>query len=284
MATALDIEQLAHFLFSCNATSRRHIGHCGQDEQEIKSTLRQKFSDLPFENSMIIAVENEQIVAAIGLDFDEDDQSAEVWGPFVQNEVTAVLLPEMWMMLCHQLPTPLKHPHFFINVENEVAIAFTKNVGAKVRGHHYILHKDRQNHKFESTEEILQLDPANVEAFQNLHDLAFPNTYYNAQTILSRLNENQVVFCYCDNEGLKGYVYVEADAENGEGTIEYIAVDDRFRKQGIGRKLLLRGLDFLFTYNSITVISLTVQKNERGAIQLYQSADFNIVHELVFMK
>ncbi|MGE7918995.1 GNAT family N-acetyltransferase [Viridibacillus sp. NPDC093762] len=284
MATALDIEQLAHFLSSCNETSRRHIGYCGQDEKEIRSTLRQEFSDLPFENSMIIAVENEQIVAAIGLDFDEDNQSAEVWGPFVQNEVTEVLLPEMWMRLCQQLPIALENPQFFINIENEVAIAFTKNIGAKMSGHHYILHKERQNHKFESTKEIVKLDSINIEAFQNLHDLAFPNTYYNAQMILSRLNKNQVVFCYCDNEGLKGYVYIEANAENGEGTIEYIAVNDQFRKQGIGRKLLLHGLDFLFTYDSIEEISLTVQKNERGAIHLYQSAGFNIVHELVFMK
>ncbi|MEK4091586.1 MULTISPECIES: GNAT family N-acetyltransferase [unclassified Viridibacillus] len=284
MATTLDFEELAYFLSSCNANSRRHIGYCGQGEQEIRSTLRQEFSDLPFENSMIIAVENEQIVAAIGLDFDKDDQSAEVWGPFVQNDETEVLLPEMWMKLCQQLPIALEHPQFFINIENEVAIAFTKNIGAKMSGHHYILHIERLNHKFESSKHIHKLDSTNVEGFQNLHDLAFPKTYYNAQTILSRLNENRVVFCYVDHEEIKGYVYVEADAENGEGTIEYIAVDVRFRKQGIGRKLLLHGLDFLFTYDSIAEISLTVQRNESGAIHLYESAGFDIVHELVFMK
>lgn len=284
MATEQDIEQLAHFLSSCNATSKHHIGYCGQDEREIESTLKQEFSDLPFENSMIIAIENEQIIASLGLDFDEDDQSAEVWGPFIKDDVSELLLLEMWMKLCKQLPIPLEHPQFFINIDNAEAIAFAEKVGAKLRGHHYILHKERQNHVFASSESIHKLDSTNAEAFQKLHNIAFPNTYYDALSILSRLNENRIVFCYCDDEELKGYVYVEADAENGEGTIEYIAVDDRFRKQGLGRKLLMHGLDFLFTYDSIMEISLTVQKTELGAIHLYQSAGFDVHHELVFMK
>jgi ribosomal protein S18 acetylase RimI-like enzyme len=284
MATKLDIGKLAHFLSKCNESSLHHIGYCGQDEQEIKGVLQKEFSDLPFENSIIIAVENDSIIAAIGLDFDEEDQSAEVWGPFVRDRGATDLLPKMWNRLCEQLTISMKYPHFFINIENEIAIDFASDVGADLKGHHYILHKERQNHINESSEIIFKLDSINEEAFQKLHDLAFPNTYYNGQTILSRLNANRVVFCYCDEWGLKGYVFVEADAENGEGTIEYIAVDDRFRKNGVGRKLLLHGLDYLFSYDSITDISLTVEKSERGAIHLYQSAGFNIQHELVFMK
>ena len=90
-------------------------------------------------------------------------------------------------------------------------------------------------------------------------------------------------FPLSDNQ-LTGYVYIEAEPQHGDGSIEYIAVSDQFRKQGIGKKLLTFAVNQLFTYEEIEEITLCVNNKDESAIKLYQAVGFKVKHELIHFK
>lgn len=83
-----------------------------------------------------------------------------------------------------------------------------------------------------------------------------------------------------DSGRLAGYVYAEAGPEFGDASIEFIAVDSTKRGKGYGRKLLTAAVKWLFSFDSINVITLCAAYDNPGAIKLYQSAGFQVEHRL----
>ena len=113
------------------------------------------------------------------------------------------------------------------------------------------------------------------DSFASLHDEVFPKTYFNSKTILNRLNSNNNLLISKENESkIKGYVYIEAKPEHNEGDIEYVAVSEEFKGQGIGKILIIDALKKLFSYPSINEITICVSCENEVAINLYKSVGF----------
>ncbi len=81
---------------------------------------------------------------------------------------------------------------------------------------------------------------------------------------------------------LAGYIYVEAEPEFGEGNIEFFAVNELQRSKGIGKKLLIMGLKWLFLFDSISSIKLCVNLKNEKAINLYKKVGFKQKHQLSY--
>jgi ribosomal protein S18 acetylase RimI-like enzyme len=280
----LDIEELASFLAEVNDELSQHSGYCGSDKESILHDLSHEFSDLDLANSFAVAYEDGIIVGAMGLDIDKDDLSAEVWGPFLKNRGEDLELAEgLFTKVVSYSKIPVKNFFFFINNENKIAKEFILNLGGIEKGNHYILQAKRD--EFEKTIQIEKYDTAFEDSFSEIHETAFPTTYYNAKKIISRLDEhNQLLIIKNGETEIRGYVYVEAEPEYGQGSIEYVAVSDQFRKQGIGTKLIQAALNHLFSYETIKDVSLSVEKENEKAIHLYEAAGFKRKHELIDLR
>jgi len=151
-------------------------------------------------------------------------------------------------------------------------------------GHHHILRTDRTSLSKRQDVHIKKYNPSLQESFSALHQMAFPNTYYSSEQIISRINEENQLFIIQNHEEIKGYVYVEAIPLHGEGAIEYIAVWPHFRGQGIATKLMKAALHHLFSYEGIEEIQLSVEANNKAANDLYMGAGFQIKHTLISYK
>ncbi|MEC1176957.1 N-acetyltransferase [Metasolibacillus meyeri] len=266
-------KQLAQFLALLNNEPAHHIGYCGEDVEEIEQTLREDFT----ESAFAIAYDNERIVAAIGLDI--DGTSAEVWGPFMQCREQVPLLVNMWSQLLEKHST-IHTFQFFINEENKVATEFIKAIGAQQTGWHSVLRWQQQ----EQPEMIpfTLYEPKFYEMFAVLHNEAFPNTYYDAKTIVQRLNDTHELLLLINEEGqLQGYAYIEVDVLHQWAAIEYIAIAPAFRRQGLGTKLLAIALTRISATHQIQEVQLTVSTANEGALHLYRAAGFIVKHELV---
>ncbi|MDQ0273544.1 GNAT family N-acetyltransferase [Cytobacillus purgationiresistens] len=269
-------KDLAHFLAKMNQQKQHHIGYCGDNEAEIMDTLLHDFSELPLGESFFTAYEKGKLIGAIGLDIDLEEKSAEVWGPFTDNKET---LDSLWNRICLHHDSTLNKVYFFINEENNQALTFMKKINAEHKSQHYILKAE----KGENNETHLVIPYAHhyQEAFSRLHEQAFPNTYYSANEILDKLNEyNQLLLVPAEDEQIKGYVYIEALPDHGEGNIEFISASPRFRRQGIGTLLLKAALSALFQHKEILTVSLCVGADNQMALSLYKAAGFKIAHEL----
>ena len=280
MATQLKKANLAQFIANCNAKRVHHIGYCGKDAVEILESLNSDFSDLDFEQSFIIAEEKGEIIAAIGLDVDEAEQTAEVWGPFCTLKDAPEMIKSMWNALIYQLPLTIKTFNFFINNKNEQTKTFVESVGASNMGSYLnmVFHITTSN-DFSLVNHISKLKKREETSFITLHNSIFPNTYYNGQTIIQRSQQFNCIFAYYE-EVLKGYVYIEVEPKLGIGSIEYIAVQENYRQQGIGKKLLHHALSYISSYDEIARLHLTVREQEKAAIRLYESVGFKAEEQL----
>ncbi|MFF2752912.1 GNAT family N-acetyltransferase [Psychrobacillus sp. NPDC058041] len=283
MTNAIDTQKLAHFLAEMNVEPNQHIGYCGSEKKEILHTLLHEFSDLDLSESFAVAYANDEIVGALGFDFDKESKSAEVWGPFIRDcQNFSVLANDLWEKIHELVPVEINTYRFFVNKQNSNVRNFAVEKNALEKGSHLILEAIRQSFQNPKHNEIVKYKHSFKNNFIELHKLAFPNTYYSAEEILNRIDEDNLLLIMQDSiEKIKGYVYVEANPVHREGTIEYIAVSPSYRKQGIGKTLIRAALGHLFSYEEIQEVSLCVGSQNEKAIHLYQAAGFQTKHELI---
>lgn len=283
MTNTLDIQKLAHFLSEMNVEPKQHIGYCGTEKKEILHKLLHEFSDLELSKSFAVAYANDEIVGALGFDIDKESKSAEVWGPFIRDSQNfSVLSNDLWANLHEFVPVEINTYRFFVNKQNSNVRNFAVEKNAIEKGGHLVLEALRQNFHTIKHKDIIKYKNSFKNNFFELHKLAFPNTYFSAEKILNRIDEDNLLLIMQDsNEKIKGYVYVEADPIHRKGTIEYIAVSPSYRKQGIGKTLIRAALSHLFSYEKIQAVSLCVGSQNEKAIHLYQAAGFQMKHELI---
>jgi ribosomal-protein-alanine N-acetyltransferase len=83
-------------------------------------------------------------------------------------------------------------------------------------------------------------------------------------------------FFVADIDGVAAGYVVATFADDGEGRILSIAVDDRFRRKGIAKALLKSAFDF-YRRNGVMSVRLEVRTGNVAARELYQRLGFFIV-------
>ncbi|TMW71223.1 GNAT family N-acetyltransferase [Alteribacter natronophilus] len=279
-----DVREVSGLIAQLNSSEESHIGYCGKDQKEIQKSLLEDLDDVKFPESFVGAYEGDQLVGVLGFDADLEDRSAEVWGPFIQADKWDAAI-DMWKTMMVRLPDEIDSLEMFPNAKNRRACQMAEELSFKKHSDQTILtfHGD-QSRELTSTS-VEELTPAYESEMIQLHDSAFPGTYYSGQQILERLNENRKVFVITSNGTLYGYIYVEAEPEFGDGNIEFFAVAPSARGKGIGTQLLTGALKWLFTFESIESIRLCVNAANDRAVNLYKKAGFQHQHDLqVFSK
>ncbi|WP_047981773.1 GNAT family N-acetyltransferase [Ornithinibacillus contaminans] len=276
------IGEVARFIAQLNNIDESHIGFCGKDPEEIENFMVNELTDVLYNNSFVCAYDQNQLVGVVGFDADLEDSSAEIWGPFIEADKWQIV-HELWRELEKLLPANIHSVAVFPNVKNHHAIQFAKELDCLQHEHAQIIltvNRDDQNHWLD--EEPIELTQDLHEEMINLHDQEFPNTYYSGQEIISRLNPTRKVFVVTNTEGLTGYIYVEAEPEYGEASIEFFSVNSSERGKGIGKRLLSAALNWLFTIESMEEISLCVDSSNEAAINLYEKVGFKRTHDLFY--
>ncbi|MGE6753582.1 GNAT family N-acetyltransferase [Rossellomorea sp. NPDC071047] len=280
----VSLEQLSLYIEKKNNQSQHHIGYCGEKASEILDSLQTDFSDLDVSKSFLVAYRGEHIVGALGFDIDLEDQSAEAWGPFVNEEEDwGYVANELMRRLLSSLENPLERIYYFINERNEQSMEFLSDIKAVEKGEHLILKVKRDHFNLVDSCEVEPFSPHFKQAFSELHHSAFPGAYYSADDILGLLSDqhNQLLMIKDESQQIKGYSYIEANPEHAEGDIEFIAVSPLYRKQGIGTQLVKASIQHLFHHDDISEITLCVSKQNHQAINLYRSAGFEVAHGVV---
>lgn len=278
--TASNAAEAAKFIAALNIHRTNHIGFCGEEEKEIRHTLEKDFSDTGFEQSFFMAENEGRIVGAVGFDIDSDDGIAEVWGPFVSEDLPFrdVAMP-MWSEAVQRLEN-VRSFLFFVNEENTDVSAMIEQLGGTHTGRHLIL-QVKSGEVPTGENPAIPAEEHHEEAFRSLHDHAFPDTYLSAEEILDIRDDQHLLLVIPDGEtGVMGYVYTEADPIHGEGSIEFLAVGEAYRSQGLAKKLLRAGLSELFRHDSIEEVRLTVNADNEAALGLYEAAGFKLLHRL----
>ncbi|MGD7055103.1 GNAT family N-acetyltransferase [Sutcliffiella horikoshii] len=277
------IEEVATFIAKLNNQSSSHIGYCGKQQQEILAYLQKELTDVPFERAFVLAFKEETLIGLIGFDADFEQKSAEVWGPFVEedHQDQAIYLFKDMLQL---IPPEVERLYMFPNKENETAITTAANFNFSKQSEQAILIMRRNDYSASQVSKLSFLTEQRNGEMIRLHNLAFPDTYYTGEEIINRINEHRKVFCYIKDDKLAGYIYVEVEPEFSEASIEFFAVDKSFRGQSIGTELLKGAVSWIFSFKEIDELQLCVNSTNNHAIRLYQKAGFKLSDELYFFQ
>ncbi|MFS0673002.1 GNAT family N-acetyltransferase [Ornithinibacillus sp. 179-J 7C1 HS] len=271
-----DVEKVAKFIADLNSMESSHIGFCSKDSVEITEYFQE---EIPFTHCFVTAFSDGELVGVLGIDPDFESGVGEVWGPFALNEHMDIV-DEMWELLHAERPNNINSYILFPNKENKLVYEFA-NRNAFIKGSEQtILVFDRNDIQLLQDTSLKELTPEYYDDMKALHDHTFPGTYYSGEQIISRLDEHNKVLILLEDGELCGYVYVEAEPEFGDGSIEFVGVNEVKRGKGIGSQLVAGSLKWLFTFDTIESIRLTVSTENKTAINLYQKAGFKLKHSL----
>ena len=275
---AVDIEELLRFLSEQNQHKQSHIGYCGEKAEEIYQALVEDFVNESGEISFVVARNDSgEIIAAIGVDI--DGTSAEVWGPFNKN-ASVDLQYRLWKQLVKEYPT-IQTYNFFINQENKMQQLFMKELKASKTGEHLTLKINRRNFHIVSKLHSVSFSQSDFQAFEKIHNDAFPNTYYDAKTIIARLSNHHILKVLKNENELQGYAYYEMNMEMEEASLEYIAIAPKAQNKGLGTMLLKEVLTEIFSYPQMNVITLCVNHENKQANRVYMKAGFEPLDILI---
>jgi len=160
-----------------------------------------------------------------------------------------------------------------------------KEIGAKQGSKHLNLVIYRNRFEKSAERKCCSFTEHDFPAFQQLHGLIFPNTYYDAETIRNKLNKDNILKVLKNADGdFIGYAYFEIEKELSEASLEYIAVADLYQNKGFGRVLLKEVLTTMFDFPEIDEAHLTVDADNYHAIHVYEKMGFEKGDTLIHYK
>ena len=274
-----DIGEVSSFVSRFNSSEESHIGYCGKDRDEIAKCMINDISDVKYTDSFVVAYEGSELIGVLGFDADLEDDSAEIWGPFIVPNKWGVVF-DMWKTMTNLLPSKIGSLEMFPNFKNERVCQLANELSFKKCSDETILTFERNNSRELKSVSIEELTPEYYVDMKQLHDKAFPGAYYSGQQIIQRLDEHRKTYIITNKDTFCGYIYVEAEPEFGEASIEFFAVENSERGNGIGGQLLTGALKWLFTFKGMESITLCVNSANDNAINLYKKVGFRHQHNL----
>jgi ribosomal protein S18 acetylase RimI-like enzyme len=116
-------------------------------------------------------------------------------------------------------------------------------------------------------EQIVDAGPDDLAWIAPLHDAEFPSTYATPQQLL----DGKYVFLV----GPGGYAAGRVTPD-GEGYIDFVAVQEEDRGAGLGRRLVTALVARLVAAGARKQVCLTVQEHREGARRLYATLGFEV--------
>ncbi len=272
------LDELAGFVAELNRDEAQQIGYLDSEPAQVAASLVEHGA-VPHER-WVVASEGEQLVGAFGFDFDLELGRAWLYGPFVRHGAWAATADSLWAALLPLLPGDLREHELFFNVKNVDGLAFAERHGFPLHGDALILRFGRDALVRLPEPEAQELQPSQHAAFEALHARTFPNTYYSGRQILGFIDELHKVFVVAEGGVPLGYTYVEVLPEFGEGKVEFIGVNERARGRGVGARLLVAALRWMFSFAELSEIFLTTSAENTAAIGLYRKAGFRQIHAM----
>ena len=257
------------FVARLQADPAQHIAYFDERASEIADAMAE-WTD---PNNALLLIENERIVGFIGVDYDTTDiKRAWIHGPMVENwDDHANFLYEAALeqlipaeVLSYELLgdaaninlARLAEQHGYSGLIGAAALTVTRDQAATW-----------------SVEAMPELTSDLHEAFIQLHNITFPNGHYSGRQVIDLLDDTHRAFVITQDGHLLGYIYAYVQTEN-EGYIDFLGVVESARRHGIGKHLIMAAVQWLFSFDAIQAVALTVLDTNLAAIALYQQTGF----------
>jgi ribosomal protein S18 acetylase RimI-like enzyme len=267
-------DELLDFVTRLNDDPASHIGYLGLGRDEIRHELLGL--DMPVGVGFRLAeTDDGRLLGVFGVEADPVVGRAWLYGPLVEGDDRQAIADALYAAVQEAIPPGIAEHELYGDVRNDNLAAFAARHDFRPRSETAILTlaRDRVG-RLPEPKGVVAFEPRYAEALAVLHDRLFPNTYFPAQQLIERRDDNRRLLLAVDGDDLLGYAYFQRRPEAGQSYLDFIGVDDARRGQGIGRRLLAAVNAESFTPPEIARLDLTVNPDNAAAMSLYRSFGF----------
>jgi len=272
-----DYRALAAWLVQVSQAPEQHCLHTwsGQNAQGLQKQLLSYLDDS--ELCYVIKLQDGHLVGAMGSEYDEELENAWLHGPHVIAGDWELTAEELFSRLLAELPACIGQLDAYLNVENTRGRHFYKQQGFKEREHlsyDYWLTPDQRVASSEGGCTLLGKE--HETSFIQLYEILFPSAYYSAERVIHMIEDSHQVMVSAEGKDVLGFAVVSVEGDESVGEIQFFGVDEAYRRQGHGRKLLLAAIDWLLDTAGVSRVCLNVNEELTYARGLYESVGFTL--------
>jgi len=230
-----EYQELAEWLYSISQTPEQHCLHTWSDQ----STAEMQQQWLAYWNDgelyYLVARQNDQLVGALGCEYDLSLQRGWLHGPHASENAWTETANQLYTHLLNELPTAIQELNANLNIRNHRACHFYVQQGfQQVETLNHNLYLTAEQRVAAGDHGCLPLGKQHRESFIHLYNELFPRAYYSARRVIQMIGKSHQVWVLAQGEEVLGFsvVYVEPGASSGE--IQFFGVREDYRRQGVG--------------------------------------------------
>jgi ribosomal protein S18 acetylase RimI-like enzyme len=276
-----ELSDVLTFIAAQQAHPDRRITYVGTDADGIEAELNGL--EPSWATTARVLRDDAGITGAVIAEWDDDLGRAWILGPWVVGDgdswmAAAVTLLEAALS---QLPPNVTRCETCGDIGNHRLADLAATLGWTATEPHHLLVADADvvaawpaavGGLMTSLRAVARRDIAAIAA---LHDLEFPDTYASATELVHGHYDGSRLVLVADDghRGVVGYVAGEVHAD-GEGFVDFVAVDPATRGAGVGRQLVMAATRRLLDRSPLGRVGLTVQDHRLPARGLYEQLGF----------
>jgi ribosomal protein S18 acetylase RimI-like enzyme len=272
-----DYPELAEWFVQMSQAPEQHCLHtwAGQSAAELQQQLLSYWDES--ELCHVMALRDDQLVGAMGSEYDEGLERGWLHGPHVATGDWERVAGELFTRLLAELPTCIGQLDAYLNVENVRGRRFYVRQGFKKREHlNYDFWLAPDKRVVSGDRRCTLLRKEHETSFKQLYDALFPSAYYRAERVLQMRGQSHQVLVTEEEEEVLGFAVVSVEGNGSTGEIQFFGVRENSRRQGYGRRLLLAAIDWLFDRAGVSRVCLNVGEELVHARGLYESVGFRL--------
>lgn len=267
------LEAAIAFVARLNRHSAHNISYFSETAAEIKAD----FATIhPPQGYTYLAVSDDgQLHGLFGVEIDRELGRCWLLGPLVDHENWETIAESLYQTILADLPREITDQEMFFGKENTKVRAFAVNQGFTYETEGAVLSLDISQCDLKPEHEISEFETAFTADLGALHDNLFPNTYYSPDQLIKMAEDpDKQLFVHLHNGKLVGYLFIQAREAFQDGYLDFLGVEQGFRRQGIGRSLVAGALNWLQAFPYVSKLTLTIRMDDFAARQLYASLGF----------
>jgi ribosomal protein S18 acetylase RimI-like enzyme len=255
-------DEFGRYAAACNADPSQHIGYVGVESDEVAADFEELEGDYVF----AAARDGAQLCGLLCAEWDVAIGRTWLLGPWAG---TPELMDQLYDAVRPVVPAEAAEHELFCDAANPAVIAFAQRHGFSRGGEHVILRFPRERLGDLAPVTLPPLTPDLFGQFAALHDRTFPDTDAPSAVLLGR---KPPIFVEVDGDTLLGYAALKLRPEFADAQIEFIAVAEAARGQGLGARLATAALHEAFTDHRYRVMDIGT--SNPVAQRLYEKVGF----------
>ena len=276
-----ELHEFARFIAPLQRRPESRMAMVGADETGIVKDLEE------FETELFIDRDGSgEIAGAAGFDFDEPLQRGFLYGPWSIEDGWEERAARLLERVVAAAPAATQSMELAFDTENLRASAFGDRHGFELVRDHFTMGFSRGDHALEPDPDIRAMTDHDGNQVMGLHERCFEGTWPSGKQLLEQLEKgpDRCIFVTYDEGELAGYLFANVERATGEAFVDNIGVEEALRGRGLATRLLIHGLWWMFSFEEVKEIELSVRQENTAALRVYENAGFRRLYAIRQMR